>query len=131
MSTTGTLQITETYNVHCCSSCGVAYAISDAYDDRRREDHATFWCPNGHGQSYSQKTEAEKQRERADRLQQQLKRRESDLQSERNSHRSTRGELTKVKKRVSHGVCPCCNRTFKQVDAHMKRMHPEFVDANG
>ena len=47
-----------------------------------------------------------------------------------NSLRTTKGHLTRQKKRVAHGVCPCCNRTFKQLKSHMKRMHPEYVEEN-
>jgi chemotaxis response regulator CheB len=44
-------------------------------------------------------------------------------------HSATRAQLTKTKKRVANGVCPCCNRTFKQLARHMKAKHPEFVGA--
>jgi hypothetical protein len=29
---------------------------------------------------------------------------------------------------VAAGVCPCCKRTVKQLAAHMKEKHPEFVN---
>lgn len=32
----------------------------------------------------------------------------------------------RLKKRIKHGVCPCCRRTFKQLAAHMKTKHPTF-----
>lgn len=131
--TTGTLNIVETYNVHCCTECGVSYAIADAYERRRRADHANFWCPNGHAQHYPQKNEAEKQRERAEKLERRLANRDEDLRSERASHASTRGrltatkgQLTKTRKRIANGVCPCCNRSFANVERHMAGQHPEY-----
>lgn len=125
--TTGTLQIVETYNVHCCASCGVSYALTDAYETRRRDDHERFYCPNGHGQSYPQKNEAEKQRERAERLERQLANRDETLRIERASHSATKGQLTKTRKRIAHGVCPCCKRSFANLERHMSGQHPEFA----
>lgn len=43
-----------------CSSCGVRYSLPDHMEKARREDHDTFWCPNGHGQHFPGKTEKEK-----------------------------------------------------------------------
>ncbi len=31
----------------------------------------------------------------------------------------------KMRTRVMNGVCPCCNRTFQNLMAHMKTEHPE------
>lgn len=31
--------------------------------------------------------------------------------------------------RIRNGVCPCCNRSFKDVHRHMKSQHPEFNPA--
>src|SRR5512139_1849692 len=33
-----------------CSECGVPFALSKSYVQRRQDDHATFYCPNGHAQ---------------------------------------------------------------------------------
>ena len=30
-----------------CGSCGVAFAMTSAFIEARREDHKTFYCPNG------------------------------------------------------------------------------------
>lgn len=35
-----------------CSHCGVQYCLTNDYIRNRRQDHATFYCPNGHGQHY-------------------------------------------------------------------------------
>lgn len=134
MTTTGTLNIIEVFNVHCCTECGVSYALTAAYEARRREDHNTFHCPNGHRQHYPQENETEvaraearQQRERAERLQNQLKRRGEDLTRERRSHSATKGQLTKTRKRIGNGVCPCCNRHFVNVERHMANKHPEMA----
>ncbi|HYC31767.1 MAG TPA: hypothetical protein VEB59_05720, partial [Gemmatimonadales bacterium] len=40
------------------------------------------------------------------------------------SLRSTKGVVTKIKRRVAGGVCPCCNRTFSDLARHMSGKHP-------
>ena len=40
---------------------------------------------------------------------------------------STRAHMTRLKKRVGHGVCPCCTKSFANLREHMRRQHPQFV----
>lgn len=118
---------------HCCN-CGMAFAVSNDFYERRRNDHNIFYCPAGHPQHYTGKSEAEKLRDeiryRDGRI--------ADLQASRfalhdqlirqkNITRSEKAAKTRIKNRVSHGICPCCNRTFKQLANHMKSKHPDFV----
>jgi hypothetical protein len=46
------------FKEHTCprAGCGVTFAILDGFDVRRREDHGTFYCPNGHTMSYPGET---------------------------------------------------------------------------
>jgi hypothetical protein len=39
---------------HCCAiaGCGVVFWVTATYDNRCREDHRMFRCPNGHGLLY-------------------------------------------------------------------------------
>jgi hypothetical protein len=39
-----------------------------------------------------------------------------------------KGQATRLRKRIGHGVCPACHRTFRQVSDHMDRMHPGYAD---
>ncbi|WP_110727427.1 hypothetical protein [Mycolicibacterium porcinum] len=126
------------FATHTCATegCGVAFAVEDGFDDRRRADHRNFYCPNGHSLSYKGKTELQKAQERAERLQRQVEAREADIRfeqrrlaNERRAHAATKGQLTKTKKRVANGVCPCCNRHFVNVERHMTNQHPEYVGA--
>lgn len=109
------------------------YGIEQNLDVKRREDGRTFYCTNGHSLSYHETAmmRSEKAAKRAQEL----------LEAERRQHESTKGVLrftefsrraekgakTRIQNRVKHGVCPCCSRTFKQLAAHMKMKHPEFV----
>lgn len=133
-----TVNVTTKFITHTCAThgCGVAFAIEDGFDDRRRDDKRTFYCPSGHSLSYGGDTEAVKQRKRAEKLERQLAARDADLRleqtrltNERNAHRATKGVLTKTKKRVANGVCPCCKRHFVDLERHMTGQHPDFADA--
>lgn len=122
----------------CCrADCRATFAMSDeqhAIAMERREDFK-FYCPNGHGQWYvSGETEAEKLRRERDRAVQQLAEwqdyeREARERAERAERRvaAAKGQVTKLKKRASHGVCPCCSRTFADLARHMAGKHPGFV----
>lgn len=35
-----------------CASCSVTFSVTDHFESRRREDHANFYCPNGHVNYY-------------------------------------------------------------------------------
>lgn len=45
--------------VECCN-CGVVFGISAYHNKQFLESHKWFYCPNGHPQHYTGKTEAEK-----------------------------------------------------------------------
>jgi hypothetical protein len=113
-------------NVCTCCSCGVEFA--SPLLAKRREDGKLFYCPNGHQQHFTDTTEL--------RLQRELENTKRDLDWQRSQRETAekrliaqRGQTTKAKnklKRVSNGVCPCCNRTFQNLMRHMDTKHPEF-----
>lgn len=76
--TVETTMVTE----QCCN-CGMLFAVTSDYQKRRRQDRARFFCPEGHGQSYSGETEAEKLRRERDRLKQDAARLEDQIRRER------------------------------------------------
>ena len=45
--------------VECCS-CGVMFAMPQVLNESRLKDKNAFFCPNGHSQVYTGKTQAEK-----------------------------------------------------------------------
>jgi hypothetical protein len=121
----------------CCHvGCGILFGVDNEYSDRLRRTHAWFYCPNGHPQHYTSKSDLEiarqetadarwyrdKERERAERL-------AADLLSEKHKVAAERGAKTKLKRRIANGVCPCCKRMFANVAAHMLTKHPEQVKA--
>ena len=131
MSTvTFTESITFTCITCCAAGCGLTFGVPDHWETKRRQDHTTFYCPNGHPQSFRAKSEAELLRER-------LAREESNAAYWRDQHAAAekgkialKGQLTKTKKRLANGVCPCCKRSFTDsgLARHIKSKHPEYLD---
>ena len=137
--------VTVEMELHDCPSCGFIYSCTVAFFDRRRADGQSWSIPCGHTASYHE-TEATKAQKKAEKLAAELA--DAKAWSERqavwlrNAREETKakerqlaaakGQQTKLKKRIANGVCPCCNRTFSELQRHMKRQHPEYVfDANG
>lgn len=117
-----------------CYRCGVLFAMPDNLMRRYQETRDTFYCPNGHGQMFTKST--------AQKLEEQLatERRRRDSADARaqaaldqadaaeRSNRALRGVATKLRKRAAAGVCPCCQRTFQNVQRHMTGQHPDYVE---
>jgi hypothetical protein len=123
-----------------CCTCGVVFGMPKALWKTCRNEKQTFYCPNGHGQSYKQSE--------ADRLKAQLLKAEQAAEAARLTAErerrwrheaydqarhlerrvaAQRGVTTRMKNRVANGVCPCCNRTFANLARHMNTKHKGFV----
>jgi hypothetical protein len=127
----GSLTLVE---ITCCN-CFTHFAMDKDLNQRLRSTGGTFYCPNGHGQVY---TESEVQR-----LQKQLNSTKKQLtwaeeiatrarleaKTVKREKAAIKGQLTKTRNRIANGVCPCCHRTFKQLAAHMNNKHPDFKEA--
>lgn len=112
-----------------CQSCGIAYAVPQSFDKFRREDHAFWHCPNGHQWQYAAKSETEQLKEQLRQQTIATNRERENYFAEQRKHEQTQREISALRKRVGHGVCPCCQRTVSQLARHMKTKHPEFVQA--
>lgn len=116
-----------------CPSCAVVFGITEDLEARRRADGGKFYCPNGHWMTFGE-SEAERERKKRVRVEQEAEwlrtsRRAALDQAEtaERRRRAAKGQLTKVKKRVAAGVCPCCNRTFQDLARHMAGQHPDYA----
>lgn len=114
--------------------CGMTFAIPRTLHqsalEHRGPDGWQISCPLGHTFHYTGKTDAEKLKAARDDLARErarLDQMQASLRGTKMNAARTRKELKTLKQRVAHGVCPCCNRTFKQLASHMKRQHPEYV----
>ena len=138
-----TVSLDVDLHVLSCCNCGMTFAVPDAWVTDRRRNHDTWYCPNGHGQHFPGKTDAEKANAEAERLRGELAAARQDkkywydrTKEERQakeaverSRSAIKGQLTRVKRRVVNGVCPCCNRRFADLHRHMETKHPEYGEA--
>lgn len=122
-----------------CAGCSVDFGIGDDFMRRRRDDHQTFYCPNGCWNHYPGPSAAEKEQKRLAReleaarslaQRESSRRRDAEQTARRKDYeaRAAKGQLTKTKKRVAAGVCPCCNRSFANLAQHMAGQHPDYVE---
>lgn len=136
---TTTLELTTTFvPLTCChKECGVEYAVTKQFYNYRRDDHEWFYCPNGHRQHFSGKSEVEEMQVKLDR--EQRWRREAEQREQEARARehcaarraaAARGQVTKIKNRIAKGVCPVpgCKRSgFTNVMNHIHTCHPNYV----
>jgi len=118
-----------------CPCCWIEYAIPSALDSKLREMKAlkSICCPNGHSWHYTGEREVDIERRKRQQLEQQNARLHDEAQAAikvRNGalarEKRTRLELKRHKTRAAAGVCPCCNRSFVNMQRHMKTQHPEY-----
>lgn len=140
----------------CCRCKSTIWIPDALYEAAQRgRGNVTFYCGYGHAQVFAEgETDEQKLRRERDNLKQQMARleqeaREADRiaaeatarakdaddrarQAEQRAagHKSqathARKRIAALKARVSHGVCPCCNRTFGDLSRHMTTKHPKW-----
>jgi hypothetical protein len=125
-----TLNATVTFVTEDCCECGVPFAMTKEFKDRKVNDHSRFFCPSGHGQSYVGKTEEERLRERLERVQIERDHAREETRRARAVAAAAKGQATKARNRAAKGVCPHpeCKRSFVDVARHVKTCHPEMVE---
>jgi hypothetical protein len=99
-----------------CGGCGIPFAIPENYLEKLKETHANWHCPNGCVRHFTAESEAEK-------LQRQLRRREYEIAQ----LSSSKIQLEQQLQKVASGKCPCCNKVYKHLQAHMKNKHPHAL----
>lgn len=124
--------------IKCCA-CAVVFGLNRSYYEGAKQAGPQLWwhCPNGHKQHFPHgPSEADKLRKERDTLKQQMAYKEDRLRAEvaqreaaQNSARAFKGVATRMKNRVSRGVCPCCNRTFADLQRHMATKHKGYEAA--
>jgi hypothetical protein len=119
-----TLEAIQNLRLISCYKCAIVWGQPVQFDNKRKADQESFFCPNGHEQYYAESE--------TDDLKRQLDRARTDLAAARKresgalaSLRATKGHLTRLQKRAQAGVCIHCNRHFDNVARHMEGKHGE------
>lgn len=107
-----------------CGECGMTFGVPEFWINERRTNGGGFHCPNGHSRIFREPE--------VEQLRKKLVAANCDALRERNLRISLEEDLSKVeaskarlRKRVQNGVCPCCQRTFRNLASHMATKHPE------
>lgn len=112
-----------------CCSCGVLFAMPASLRQKLNREGGTFYCPNGHGQHYTEpevqvlKRELQKAQNRANTLEYQLNGTLGDLAEKKK-------ELRRAKRRANAGLCPYCRRHFTNMERHIHTKHPGELDTH-
>lgn len=139
MSDGQVIQITHKFETIYCYKCGIPFAVPSNIRRRWVDSGDSFYCPSGHSQCYTESTVQRLKKQ----LQQEKKFKEwakqdainarDEARFQANRARAQKAAKTRIKNRIAAGVCPCCNRTFKNLARHMTSQHPDFShksDAN-
>lgn len=115
-----------------CCACGVVFGMPEDMLATKRRTGGGFYCPNGHSLSFK-KTEIDRLREelaavtrQRDAARVRAVGAEDQAAAERKSHAATKGQLTRIRKRVAVGTCPACHSSFPDLAAHMAEEHPTY-----
>ncbi len=129
------IQLAMNFHQITCGICKQPFAVIESKYNRCKDRGESFFCPDGHSLVF---TETEKQRLEKE-LEKEKKRREwAEINAKDNyvmfkveerRSRALKGVNTKIKNRIGNGVCPCCSRTFQNLQNHMKSKHPDFKKA--
>jgi predicted RNA-binding Zn-ribbon protein involved in translation (DUF1610 family) len=125
--------ITETFHVVSCYTCGVSFGIvEEMYNRAVKNKEGSVYCPAcGNQTCWRGETEAQRLQKELDcekaRRADDKRYLESRIESANNHLRAEKAAKTRIKNRVANGVCPCCNRTFVNLQNHMKSQHPAFT----
>jgi hypothetical protein len=116
-----------------CPECFIHYAAPRAMFDRKNQESEHWFCPNGHRIVFkvSALTKAQQERDALRRERDRFAQNEAYLNDRltfaERQRTALKGQLTKVNRRIGRGVCPCCNRTFADLQRHMTAKHAGFV----
>ena len=113
--------------VETCCNCHVPFGILKSAYDHYNTTGVDFYCPNGHGQHYTESEVSKLKRKLAYAEKDALYYKQAKERTER-SLSATRGVLTRTKNRIAKGICPCCHRQFVNLHRHMENQHPEFTN---
>lgn len=111
-----------------CRTCGCVSTVPEVMNDQLYAEGGYRHCPSGHAWGWSKETcERERLRQERDRLKQQVAQRDDEVARQIEMRKKAEGKLGRITKRINHGVCPCCNRTFENLARHMKSKHPNIA----
>jgi len=124
--------VETTYHQFACNDCGgvtgIPHALSEAW---MRTSGKLIHCAHCGHKWHCGKTEVDKAKERAEFWEKRARDEESRRAQAERQRAAARGQVTKIRKRIGRGACPCCNRFFANVSRHMAAKHPDYSQQPG
>lgn len=118
--------ITETVQLTTmrCGGCGMVWAMPEFFRLERQKTGQSWFCPRGCERA-NKETEAEKllkqlTASKTETLRQTQLKIEAELAREESIRK-----LKRVERRARAALCPCCNRSFSNLQRHLQTKHPE------
>ncbi len=113
-----------------CASCGSQMWLPiELYNSAKRSEKIGFFCPYGHPQMFPKgDTTLDIVRRERDQLAQRIAEKDDLLKQQAVALAKLQQTHNKAKrqiKRLDHGVCAHCSRTFMNLQRHMKTKHPK------
>jgi len=105
-----------------CCVCATRFAVDGIIMANRRANAGSIYCPNGHSIGWSA-SEADRLRKELSEERQKSSMRQASLEAAERGRKQAEQKVKRITVRVDSGVCPHCNRTFKQLVGHMKCKH--------
>lgn len=126
------LELTVSFTAITCK-CGGTYAIAKNYCDDKRINGGGWRCPYcevswGFWESENDRLTKQLAREKArhDQTRAEVDHQRQLKEAAERRAIGQRAAKTRIKNRIAHGVCPCCNRSFENLARHMKGQHPGY-----
>ncbi len=105
-----------------CGECEVHFALEREHRNQLIRTGDDFYCPNGHCRVFRESENAQLKRQlKVAKNNRDFEMRRADTAERR--ARAARGQVTKIKNRVTAGVCISCKRNFANLRQHMATKH--------
>lgn len=116
--------------VQDCGECGVIFAVPTSFNQRRRSDGQTFYCPNGHRRVY-QETDVQRERKARERAEARLTRERAEADRLRDGGGTDATASTPPAVTLPddwRDRIACSVRSFQNLHKHMAGQHPGYVE---
>lgn len=123
---------TDTLVVEQCW-CGIQHAVPQSLIDEQRrqfnrgQKQIGIYCPLGHTWVRVGETETEREKKRRERAEARETALRDQLAASERQKAAYKGQATRLRNRAAAGVCPCCTRSFQNLQRHMASQHPTFA----
>jgi len=111
-----------------CGVCHIRFAMpTSLFAQCKEQGHKKpFWCPAGHELIFRD-SELDQVRRERDRLKQMNAQLHEEARIAVRARTAAEAEVKRHQRRAKAGLCPCCNRSFVNMQRHMKTKHPDFA----